>query len=152
MDQLPQFHELEKPLIVLSLATLLSLATSWVNILMDPIKDPHFQDRYENLTIYFRYRVRGLKLMHFRLTIFDDWMTFMSKVNDFWDPDIRRFDIKHSIFISSTSLGLHNLRKLKYQPFYKMWAWHPYDAATPLSFGLQEADYWGFNMRYCLFL
>jgi hypothetical protein len=68
-------------------------------------------------------------------------MTFMSKVNDFWDPEIGRFDIKHSIFISSTSLGLHNLRKLKYQLFYGMWAWHPHDAATPLSFQLQEAEY-----------
>ena len=70
------------------------------------------------------YRVHGLKLMHrhFRLTIFHDEMTFMSTINYFWDPEMVRFDIKHSIFILSISLGLHDLRKKKYQTFYGMLA------------------------------
>ena len=37
------------------------------------------------------YRVNGLKLIHFWLTNFRDWMTFWSKVNDFWDPEIKKW-------------------------------------------------------------
>ena len=50
----------------------------------------------------YTYRVRGLKLMHFRLTIFRDWMTFMSKVNDFWDPEIGRYKTFNFHFIDLT--------------------------------------------------
>ena len=56
------------------------------------------------LCLYTMYRVIGLKLIHFRLTIFS-WLNEIG----FWDPEIKEFDIKHSIFISSTSFGLHNL-------------------------------------------
>ena len=36
-------------------------------------------------------------------------MTFLSKVADFWDPEIGEFDIKHLIFVTSTSHDLNNL-------------------------------------------
>ena len=42
-------------------------------------------------------RVIGLKLIHFRLIFFHYWMTLSSKVNNFWDPEIGKFEIKHSI-------------------------------------------------------
>ena len=69
------------------------------------------------------YRVRQLILMHFRRTFFHDLMTLYSKVNDFWDPEIGRFDMKHYFFTSLTSHGLHDLRKKRYKIFEEMWAW-----------------------------
>ena len=65
------------------------------------------------------YRVRGLKLMHFRRTFSLDSMTFWSKANNFGDPEIGRFDIKYPVFVSSTLLGLHGLRKRRYNVFYR---------------------------------
>jgi hypothetical protein len=75
------------------------------------------------------YRDIGLALRHFRPTSFHELMTLQSKVNNFWDPEIGRFDIKHSIFISSTSLGLQGLGKKIHNNFYVRWAWRPHDNA-----------------------
>ncbi len=69
------------------------------------------------------------------------WINHESKVNNFWDPEIGRFDIKHSIFISSTSLGLHGIGKKIYNNFYMRWMWPPHDNATPLLFRLKKAKY-----------
>jgi hypothetical protein len=68
-------------------------------------------------------------------------MTFYSKANDFWDPEIGRFDIKQTVFISSTSLGLQGLRKRRYNIFYRRWVWRSHDNATPLFFWLKKVEY-----------
>jgi hypothetical protein len=52
-----------------------------------------------------------------------------------------RFDIKYYFFTSSTSHGLHDLRKKRYKNFEGMWAWGPHGYATPLSLGLKVAEY-----------
>ena len=41
-------------------------------------------------------------------------MTFWSKANIFVIPEIGTFDMKHSFFISSTSLGLQDLFDFNY--------------------------------------
>ena len=94
------------------------------------------------------YRVRQLILMHFRRTFFHDLMTLYSKVNDFWDPEMGRFDMKHYFLTSLTSHGLHDLRKKRYKIFEEMWAWGPHGYATPFSLRLKVAEYQGFHMRY----
>ena len=94
------------------------------------------------------YRVRQLILIHFRGTFFHDKMTLYSKINDFWDPEIGRFDMKHYFFTSLTSHGLHDLRKKRYKIFEEMWAWGPHGYATPFSLRLKVAEYQGFHMRY----
>ena len=45
-----------------------------------------------------KYRVIGLKLILFRLTIFHYSMIFWSKVNNLCDSEIGIFDIKYSFF------------------------------------------------------
>ena len=98
------------------------------------------------------YRVRQLILMHFRRTFLHDLMTLYSKVNNFWDPEIGRFDKKHYFFTSLTSHGLHDLRRKRYKRFEEMWAWGPHGYATPLSLRLKVAEYQGFHMGYIFFL
>ena len=39
-----------------------------------------------------------------------------------------------------------------HRPFYRKCVWRLYENVLPLSFQLQESEYWGFPMRYCLFL
>ena len=94
------------------------------------------------------YKVSQLILMHFRWTFFHDLMTLYSKVNDFWDSEIGRFDMKHYFFTSLTSHGLHDLRKKRYKIFEEMWAWGLHGYATPFSLRLKVAEYQGFHMRY----
>ena len=105
--------------------------------------------KYSNMSpeIYI-YRVRQLILMHFGRTFFHDLVTLYSKVNDFWDPEIGRFDMKHYFFTSLTSHGLHDLRKKRYKIFEEMWAWGLHGYATPFSLRLKVAEYQGFHMRY----
>ena len=94
------------------------------------------------------YRVRQLILIHFRGTFFHDKMTLYSKINDFRDPEIGRFDMKHYFFTSLTSHGLHDLRKKRYKIFEEMWAWGLHGYATPFSLRLKVAEYQGFHMWY----
>ena len=87
-------------------------------------------------------------LIHFRGTFFHDKMTLYSKINDFWDSEIGRFDMKHYFFTSLTSHGLHDLRKKRYKIFEEMWAWGLHGYATPFSLRLKVAEYQGFQMWY----
>ena len=57
---------------------------------------------------------RSLHCLHFRLRIIHNSMTFWSKANIFVIPEIGTFDMKHSFFISSTSLGLQDLFDFNY--------------------------------------
>ena len=57
---------------------------------------------------------RSLHCLHFRLRIMHNSMTFWSKANIFVIPEIGTFDMKHSFFISSTSLGLQDLFDFNY--------------------------------------
>ena len=97
---------------------------------------------------YLIYRVHQLILIHFRGTFFHDKMTLYSKINDFRDPEIGRFDMKHYFFTSLTSHGLHDLRKKRYKIFEEMWVWGPHGYATPFSLRLKVAEYQGFHMWY----
>ena len=67
----------------------------------------------------------------------------------FWDREIW---YKTFFFMSSTSHGLHGLRKKRYKKIEERWAWGPHGGATPLYFWLRVAEYWCFYMRYIFFL
>ena len=55
---------------------------------------------------------------------------------------MRTFDLITSILILSTSLGLHGLRKKRFQTFYWRWAWHgtPMIMRLPFSSGSKKLN------------
>jgi hypothetical protein len=80
------------------------------------------------------------------------WEIEMYKLNfisrRFWTLEMWEILLLQPVFMICILYALYWTNFPRKYTFYGKWAWCPYVNATPLSFRLKIAEYWGLQMRY----